>query len=138
MTTSLEGGEGPVSCPGRSLAPGKTRYPLYRRLGGPQGRSGQVRKISPPPGFFFRRSPDRPARSHSLYRLRYPAHVLPIGGPISLFGILHTGQIAGVYSTAQNTEHPLDIPFECGELSYRFNFFTYLPQKTQMNIGIIT
>ena len=32
--------------------PGKTRYPLYRRLGGPQGRSGQVRKISlPPPGF---------------------------------------------------------------------------------------
>jgi len=31
--------------------PGKTRYPLYRRLGGPQGRSGQVRKISLPPGF---------------------------------------------------------------------------------------
>jgi hypothetical protein len=30
---------------------GKTRYPLYRRLGGPQGRSGQVRKISLPPGF---------------------------------------------------------------------------------------
>ena len=30
---------------------GKTPYPLYRRLGGPQGRSGQVRKISPPPGF---------------------------------------------------------------------------------------
>jgi len=24
---------------------------LYRRLGGPQGRSGQVRKISPPLGF---------------------------------------------------------------------------------------
>ena len=37
--------------PGRSLPPGKTRYPLYMRLGGPQGRSGQVRKISPPPGF---------------------------------------------------------------------------------------
>ena len=29
----------------------KTRYPLYRRLGRPQGRSGRVRKISPPPGF---------------------------------------------------------------------------------------
>ena len=28
---------------------GKT--PLYRRLGGPQGRSGRVRKISPPPEF---------------------------------------------------------------------------------------
>jgi hypothetical protein len=25
--------------------------PIYRRLGGPQGRSGRVRKISPPPGF---------------------------------------------------------------------------------------
>jgi len=31
--------------------PGKTQYPLYRRLGGPQGWSGWVRKISPPPGF---------------------------------------------------------------------------------------
>jgi hypothetical protein len=33
------------------LPPGKTRYPLYRKLGGPQGRSGRVRKISPQPGF---------------------------------------------------------------------------------------
>jgi len=42
MTTALEGGEGSASPPGRSLPPGKTGYPLYRRLGGPQGRSGQV------------------------------------------------------------------------------------------------
>ena len=34
-----------------ALPPGKTRYPLRRRLGGPQGRSGLVRIISPPPGF---------------------------------------------------------------------------------------
>jgi hypothetical protein len=54
MTTALEGGEGSVSHPGRSLPPGKSRYPLYRRLGGPQGRSGQVRKISPPPWFDLR------------------------------------------------------------------------------------
>ena len=33
-----------------ALPPGKTRYPLYRRLGGPQSHSGQI-KISPPPGF---------------------------------------------------------------------------------------
>ena len=46
-----------------------TRYPLYRSLGGPQGLSGQVRKISPTTGI---RSPDRPARSESLYRLSYP------------------------------------------------------------------
>jgi len=44
-------GEGSASCPGRSLPLGKTRYALYRRLGEPQGRSGQVQKISPPPGF---------------------------------------------------------------------------------------
>ena len=34
-----------------ALPPGKTRYPMYRRLGWSQGRSGQVRKTSPPPGF---------------------------------------------------------------------------------------
>ena len=34
-----------------NLPPGKTRYPLYRRLGGPQRRSGRVRNISNPPGF---------------------------------------------------------------------------------------
>ena len=34
-----------------AVSPGKTRYPLYRRLGGPQGWSRQVWKISTPPGF---------------------------------------------------------------------------------------
>ena len=34
-----------------ALPPGKTRYQLYRRMGGPQGRSGRVWKISLPPGF---------------------------------------------------------------------------------------
>jgi len=34
-----------------TLPPGKTRYPLYRRLGGPQDRSGRLRKNSPPPEF---------------------------------------------------------------------------------------
>ena len=71
MTTVREEGEWSVSRLGRFLPPGKTRYPLYRRLSGPQGRSGQVRKISPPTGI---RSPGRPARSQSLYRISYPAH----------------------------------------------------------------
>jgi hypothetical protein len=34
-----------------ALPPGVNRYPLYRSLSVPQGRSGQVLKISPPPGF---------------------------------------------------------------------------------------
>jgi hypothetical protein len=35
-----------------ALSPGMIRYPLYRRLGGPQGRSGRVLKISLPPFLF--------------------------------------------------------------------------------------
>ena len=53
------------------FTPGKTRYPLYRRLGGSQGRSEQVWKISPPPGFDPRTV--QPL-GQSLYRLCYPAH----------------------------------------------------------------
>ena len=34
-----------------ALPPEKNRYPLYRRLGGPQGRSGWVHKISTLPVF---------------------------------------------------------------------------------------
>jgi len=34
-----------------ALPAGKTRYPLYRRLGGSQGRSERLRKRSPPLGF---------------------------------------------------------------------------------------
>ena len=38
MTAALEGGEWSAARPGRTLPPGKTRYPFYRRLGGPQDR----------------------------------------------------------------------------------------------------
>ena len=37
--------------PGRFIPGNETRYPLYRRLGGPQGRSGRARKNLAPPGF---------------------------------------------------------------------------------------
>ena len=55
--------------PGRLTPRKETRYPLYRRLDGPQGWSGRVRKTSPSTGI---RSPYRPARNESLYRLSYP------------------------------------------------------------------
>ena len=64
MTAALEGGEWPSARPGRTLPLGKTQHPLYRRLGGPQGRSRPHRDSIP----------DRPARSQPLYRLSYPAH----------------------------------------------------------------
>ena len=38
-------GEWSAARPCRTLPPGKTRYPFYRRLGGPQGRSGWVENL---------------------------------------------------------------------------------------------
>ena len=38
MTAALEGGEWSAARPDRTFPLGKTRYPFYRRLGGPQGR----------------------------------------------------------------------------------------------------
>jgi hypothetical protein len=43
-----------VKCVFRTIPchePGKTQYPLPRKLGGPQGQSRQVQEISPPLGF---------------------------------------------------------------------------------------
>jgi len=71
MTAALEWGEGSAARPGRTLPPGKTRYPFYKRLGGSQGQCGRAENLVPT-GI---RSPDRPARSQSLYRLSYPAHM---------------------------------------------------------------
>ena len=48
MTAALEEGEWSAARPGRTLPPGKTRYQLYRRLGGPQGRSGRAGNLTPP------------------------------------------------------------------------------------------
>ena len=52
-----------------ALPLGKTRYPLYRMLGGPKGRSGWVRKISHPLEFDPRTiSPERVAIPTELSR----------------------------------------------------------------------
>jgi hypothetical protein len=56
-----------------ALPPRKTRYPLYRRLGGLQGRCGRVRKISPQPGFDPRTV--KPVAS-SYTDCAIPAHVV--------------------------------------------------------------
>jgi hypothetical protein len=52
-----------------ALLPGMTLYPLYRTLGGPQWRSGVVRKASPPPGF--------DARIVQRVESRYTDHAIP-------------------------------------------------------------
>jgi len=70
MTAALEGGGWSAARPRRTLPSGKTRYPFYRRLGGPQGRSEEAEKSRPHQDSI----PDRPAHSQSLYRLSYRAH----------------------------------------------------------------
>jgi len=48
MTAALKGGEWSAARPGRTLPPGKTRYPFYRRLGRSQGRrSGRAENLVP-------------------------------------------------------------------------------------------
>ena len=48
MATALEVGEGSAAHPGRTLPPGKTLYPLYWKLRGPQGRSGRAENLASP------------------------------------------------------------------------------------------
>ena len=47
MTAALEGGEWSATRPGRNLPTGKTRYPFYKRLGGPQGRCRRAENLVP-------------------------------------------------------------------------------------------
>ena len=47
MTTALEGGEWSAARSDRTLPSGTTRYPYYRRLGGPQGRYGRTENLVP-------------------------------------------------------------------------------------------
>ena len=47
MTAAVEGAEWSAARHGRTLPPRKKRYPFYRRLGGPQGRSGRAENLVP-------------------------------------------------------------------------------------------
>ena len=70
MTAALEGGEWSSERPGRTLPPGKSRYPFYRRVGGPQSRYGRAENLVPT-GI---RSRGVQPVAQSLYRRSYPAH----------------------------------------------------------------
>jgi len=47
MTATLEGVQWSAALLGHTLPPGKTRYLLYRKLGGSQGRSGRAENFVP-------------------------------------------------------------------------------------------
>ena len=95
MTMALERGEWSAARPGRTLPPGKTRYPFYRRLGGPQGRSGKSRPQRDS-------IPDRPARSSVAIptELPVPRHLL----------IFHVRKRAGQQRDTEGLEFYLHFP----------------------------
>ena len=71
MTAVLEGGEWSAARPGCTLPPQKDLVPIVQEAGwapGPVWTGGKSRPHRDP-------ILDRPARSQSLYRLSYPAHL---------------------------------------------------------------
>jgi hypothetical protein len=105
-----------------ALPPEKTRYPLYRRLDGPQRRSGRVRKISPPTWI---RSPDRPARSESLYRLQCDPTL--IGTPPIRPALFHTVSAVGahVVKTVFKEIHQFKFLRPTNALIYTYKMLTH-------------
>ena len=93
-------GWGVSPTPQPPLPPGKTRYPFYRRLGGPQGRSGQKKNLIPT-GIVSRTV--QPV-AQSLYRLSYPAHTHIMLNKYSIFitnYVLHVS----VFVTPSSGDH---------------------------------
>ena len=54
----------------------KTGYPWYRMLGGPQGISGRMRKISSPPGFDPRTVPPVASRYSDCAVAAFNEHLI--------------------------------------------------------------
>ena len=71
------------------FTPGKDLVPIVQEAGWAPGPVWTGAENLAPTGI---RSPDRPARSQSLYRLRYPAHIHPLPKHIltSDFSVLPT------------------------------------------------
>ena len=95
MTAALEVDEWSAACPGRTLPPGRSWYPFYRRLGGPQVRSGRAENLAPT-GI---RSPDRLVRSPVAIPIELPdplslsiQYIIYVGVCMCLYiYIYHTG-----------------------------------------------
>ena len=96
-----------------ALPPGKgTRYPLCRRLGGSQDRSGQVRNISLPPGFDPRTV--QPAASRYT-DWAIPAHLLlrRTVFTVSFLEVKNTHTIFGEADDGVEVAHDEDVYYWC-------------------------
>jgi hypothetical protein len=107
VTSALEGGGWSAPCPGR-FTPGKDPVPIVPGFipgGGPQGWSGLVRKISPPPGFDPRtvqpvaiRYTDWAIPARDLVQLPTQYSSSAIGNKSYIYSILHS---LGLYSLSK-------------------------------------
>jgi hypothetical protein len=94
--TSARDGMGDQRNAMAALPPRKTQYPLYRRLGGPQGQPGRLWKISPPPGF----DPRTAQPVASLYTdWAIPAHMHALEGRLFLFATVCTPALRNCMTT---------------------------------------
>ena len=111
-----------------ALSPGKTRYPLYKKLGGLRSRYGRTRKMSP--HTWFRRQ-DRSAVGESLYRLSYHGrHIQSELNAVQLFK--HNEEINRI--TADRPPEPAAYTYRCLDCPrphvarHHDNEFTLLPR----------
>jgi len=89
-----------------ALLPGKPRYAFTRRLDGPQGRCGRMRKISPPPAF----NP----RTVQPVACNYTEYVIPAHNQQEQKRRFHTGTEALPslrYSYVPGSLAPIEIEF---------------------------
>ena len=87
-------------CPDHFMPRKENQYPLYRRLGWPEGQSKQVRKISPPPTRI--RFPDLPAHREPLFTIitqRPDVYHLPCMCPVRINKNQNTGLDIRAYVT---------------------------------------
>ena len=102
----LEGGEWSAARPGHTLPPRNTRYPLYRRLGGPQSRSGRAENPVP--------TGIRSRTIQPIAPLSYPAHtILLLGIPkqSSVFFFSPSKQIQNAWLTTASFQTLSNSPF---------------------------
>ena len=110
MTAALEVGEWLAARPGRTLSPGKTRYPFCRKLGGPQDRSGGAEYLVPTG---IRSRTVQPV-AQSLYRLSYQAHT-------HIHTHTHTQTHISTHILRPHSPYKLCIHFKSTHTCYMFN-----------------
>ena len=105
--------------PRPTLPPGKTRCPLYSRLGVPQDQSGQVQKISPPPGFDTRTFQPVTSRN-TVYAIPPRYEIFPTAGnqPGRSDTQCHLRCVSASSTECSTVLLPLWFPLRCNSIRF--------------------